>query len=247
MAINTQTFVNGYNSDCIAALKTALESTGLFDSVTLADSTITCTKNSISVFTINLGIQYSSSTSSPTFITWNNNDGSAQDASFAWDKGNVTSGACLNGYATITTIGNAVYAVFSYYHSSAATGMARVFCLYVGPTDDGNIGIYICKTTTADGTSLNCYSASTNSYTSVLTTLVSAPVSTAITTVCTYPLAAINKDGDAEVFTDAYGIRYSPPLHTLSCTQTGVTPTTVAIKGVQYLTDGVIMIENTTS
>lgn len=247
MAINTQTFTNGYNSNCVNSLKTALEGTNLFDSVTLTDSTITCTKNNISVFTINLGIQYSSSTSSPTFITWNNTEGSAQSTNFAWDKGNTTSGQCLNSYTTITTIGNALYAAFSYYHNSAATGMTLVFCLYVGPTNDGNIGIYICKTSTTDGTSLNCYSASTNSYTSVLTTLVSAPVSTELTTVCTYPLTAINKDGDAEVFTGAYGIRYSPPIHTLSRTQVGVTPVKLTIKGVQYLTDGVIMIENSTS
>ena len=238
MAISTQTFQQGNTSACATALKTALEGTNLFDSVTISDLKITCTKNSVAVLTVDLGV-----TSSNVFVTWNNTDNNATDTTFDWDQGNA-SGIKPSYYATITTIGNAVYATFSYTHSTAASGMTRVFCLYVGATKDGNIGIYVCKTATADGTNLNCYTMSTGAYSPILTACVSAPVSTSMTAICAYPLSTIKKSGDIDVFSDAYALRYSPPIHTLSCNQVGVTPVKIAVDNVVYLTDGVIMIKN---
>lgn len=239
MILNTQVFTHGYDQSCADAIEEALDNTGLFDSVSQSDLVISCTKNNTVVFTIDLDIYLND-----TFITFNNTDGDITSGSMVWEKGNVSSEIkALNYRASVTTFGSSVYMAFTYTHSSAASGMHRVWGLYVGPTEDGNIGFYSVKTKATDGTSLSCDVWSTNSYTNVNTTCVNAPVTTSQTTVCTYPLAAIKKNGDVDVFTGAYGIRYSPPLHDITCNQVGVTPAKVTINNVDYLTDGVIMVE----
>lgn len=228
MAITTNIYTAANTTTVRADLVTALQDTGLFDEVTYSSTTVTCTKNSVDVLKINLG----AIDGQALFTVKNSSDETVVSVNL---NGN------LNSYASITTIGSIVYVVAT--NSSTGVG-CKVTTFCIGATNKGNIGVYNFYRREVSGGTTNTYRTMSTESLTDSNVGVSAPLSTSMTNICTYPATVQLRDGNNDIISHVYGVRYSMPLHTFDSTQIGVTPVTLKLGNKTYITDGLIMIED---
>lgn len=237
MAITTQVFNQGNTAAAAAALASALETTALFDSVTVSGSgtstAITCTKGTQNILTIYPCI----STAEQEFMRIQNSQGDFPDTSVTWNSGYP------DGYCSISTIGKVLFCIFSTSISITSGMVYLVLC--VDSTDSGNIGIYYYRHDVNSGTVNGKYRTFCSESLQLDTSYaVTAPLSSGRNNICTYPVTAQNRNGSCDAFKHTFGIRYSPPLHTNAASQVGVTPAKLKIGSKNFLTDGTIIIED---
>lgn len=221
MAISKEVFIATQSDlEYLTAVKSALESINIFDSVNYipgSTPSVNATKDShvlISITRMGVGV-------------YNN------------------SGTLLNTYSITNPIGVGPMSV-------CVCGNA-VLIIAIG-TGSSAVNISVCINETIDGYVCVCGMAFNSSATRTCTTScensaalntgygLSAPLSTSYSSVNLYKVTTPLTNGDLKVFSNVYGIRFSPNLFTISPTTDGVTPTTVIINGTTYLTDGYICI-----
>ena len=230
MAIASQVFPEGSSNECVTALKNALDASGFFDEVTLSDKKITCTKDSVNLLEIDLGVE-----GGGDFLTWTN---SAGDVSGSF----VLSGSATpDKYTSISTVGGAVFCIFS--TTASVTGKTVVFTLAVDQTKDGDLCLYYSNKLYS--ASPVHYTVSSNGIAADSSVGVTSPISTNKSGICLYSATAQNRNGSCDAFAHISGIRFSPNLHSNDNTIAGVTPVKFTVDGHEYLTDGYIAIVDT--
>lgn len=208
MAISKQVFAPGSESDWFDAVRDSLDGLCIFDSVALADSTVTCTKDSTDVLTITTGgyTVYNLSGTQMFTVSLENTIG--------W------------GYRSITTCGGCAVIIIT-----AGGNPDRKAMLYIDTTNDNSVifgsngnGVY--------------RTAALSSYAADSSYGINAPLSTAYTNISLYKITAQLPNGDVAVAQHSYGIRFSPAMHTVGTSAAGVTPATILVDGATYITDG---------
>lgn len=206
---NKQIFV-GDDANFFSALKTALEGMEIFDSVTNANSTVTCTKDGEDVLTITVGgyTVYNSSGTQMFSVSLENTIG--------WGHKSITT--CDGCTAVIITAGgNPVKKAMLYIDTT--TDDIVIF----GSNGNGSYRTACLSSNAADtGYGLN------------------APLSTSYSNASLYKMTAQLPNGGIAVSRHCYGIRFSPAMHTVDATEAGVTPTSITINGTPYITDGTV-------
>lgn len=229
MAITTQIFTDGTTTEFANALASALDGTGLFDSVSVASKTVTCTKNSQAV----LVVKANSAGSANPVIVVNNSAGSNLISAAT----GATNG--MDSYASISVVGSAVFCVLS--NAVTGSGVTTIMAFCVDSTDKNGIGFYVLERT-YEGT--NTHKTACIEAIEADTRGVTNPIATNRSNINTYQATAQNASGDVDVFSHTFGVRYSPALHTYESTQIGVTPAQIKVGAKTYVTDGFIMIED---
>lgn len=236
MALTRTAYAAANTADFAAALKTALEATSLFDSVTRSETTVTCTKDSQDILTIALGAD-----GLTTFITINDSTGSELYST------PITTGA-MNAPASISTDGNFVFIVMTNgttQEGSGKNGIRSAF-LYVGKTKTGKVGIafsYRFGNTIEFYPQTNAAICSEESFAADNGTAFAPARSTNYAYFVTYPLSVQKADGSVNTFDGALGVLAAPSVFQCSKSLMGVLPTKTTIDGKDYITDGCILIE----
>ena len=233
MALTRNAYAAANTADFAAALKTALEATSLFDSVTRSETTVTCTKDSQDILTIALG-----ASGNTTFITINDSTGSELYSA------PITTGA-MNAPASISTDGNFVFIVMTNGTTQDTYGIRSAF-LYVGKTKTGKVGIafsYRYGNTVEFYPQTAAVICSEESFAADTGTAFAPARSTDYAYFVTYPLSVQKADGSVDTFDGALGVLAAPGVFQCSKSLTGVLPTKITIDDRDYITDGCILIE----
>ena len=241
MSLTKQVFTAANTETFAEALKTALENTGLFDTVTRSTLVVTCTKDSQEILKVDTG------TWNHVLIFKNANGTTLNDVTL--DQSTST----LASYASISTDGKFVHCILTNTYSSTGNDATRSLTFCVCGTKNGNVCMAHTKTYGRSDTLYPpnwCWISSSSALATDPTADVSGggtaffiPRSFAWTSVVSYPLTTIMADGDVDIADGVYGIICAPTMFTLARSQAGVTPATVEIDGKQYLTDGVLLID----
>lgn len=239
MALTRQAYAAANTADFAAALKTALENTGLFDSVTKSDTTVTCTKDSQALLTVN----GAASADSADVITLKNSAGTTL-LGLKWGSGVAST------VASISTDGNFVFVVMTNSYTGTGGAVRRAVFLFVGRTKAGKVGVAVSYTDSATDvlypqTGASIFSE--DSLTADSGTAFAPPRSTGYGYVLTYPLTAQNTDGSIDTFDGANGVLAAPGVYHCSRALMGVLPPIIEIDDKKYITDGCILIDVTAS
>lgn len=228
MAISKQVFTAGNTATFAAALKTALDETGFFDSVTVTNLVVDCIKDEVTLLSFNLGVQ-----SGGALVTVKNvNGASIGTIAYASVYGHAIIFPC-----SISTVGSAVMLIFSAQNSSCSTS------IYIDSDTDGKVAI--ASMTNQEGARTG-RTASTSSVAFDTAYGLSVPLSTTYTNASLYKVTAQISGGEIAVFENVFGIRFSPAMHpAITITEAGVTPSTIIINGTTYITDGYACIADT--
>lgn len=235
MALTRTAYAAANTADFAAALKSALEATELFDSVTRSETTVTCTKDSQALLTVNCA----ASADATALITVSNSTGT-ELLGLKWGAG-VASTA-----ASISTDGNFVFAVFTNSYTNQGGSVRRSMFLFVGRTKAGKVGIAVSYTDSATDVlypQTGAIICSEESLTADNGTAFAPARSTNYGYVLTYPLTVQKPDGSIDTFDGAYGVLASPGVYACARTVMGVLPPKITIDGKDYITDGCILIE----
>ena len=241
MALTKQVFTAANTETFAEALKTALENTGLFDSVTRSTLVVTATKDSQEILKVDTGTWNS-------VIVFKNNSGTTLNT-VTLDQSTST----LASYASISTDGHFVHCILTNTYSATGNDATRSLTFCVCGTKNGNVCMTHMK---AYGRSDTLYPPNWCwiSSSSALATDPSADVSgggTAFfiprsftwTSIVSYPLTTLMEDGDVDIADGVYGIISAPALFAISKSQYGVTPPDIMLNGKRYLTDGILLID----
>ena len=212
MAITKQVFAPGNESAWFDAVQAALDGLGIFDSVTLASSTITCTKDSADVLVITTGGYkiYNSSGTQMVSVGLENLIG--------W------------GYRSITTCEGCAVIIIT-----AGGNPEQKAMLYIDTTTDDDDLVIFGSNGNGD-----CRTAAISSNAADTGYGLNVPISTAYSNASLYKMTAQLPDGGIAVARHFYGIRFSPAMHTVNTTAAGVTPRSITINDTPYVTDGTV-------
>lgn len=212
MAITKQVFAPGNESAWFDAVQAALDGLGIFDSVTLASSTITCTKDSADVLEITTdGYTVYNSSGTEMFSV-------SLEFTIGW------------GHRSITTCDGCAMIIIT-----AGGNPERKAMLYIDTTTDDDALVVFGSN--GNGT---YRTASLSSNTADTGYGLNVPLSTAYSNASLYKMTAQLPDGGIAVARHFYGIRFSPAMHTVNTTAAGVTPRSITINETSYVTDGTV-------
>lgn len=235
MALTRTAYAAANTADFAAALKSALEATNLFDSVTRSETTVTCTKDSEDILVINCA----ASADSTDVIALKNSAGTDL-LGLKWGYG-VASTA-----ASISTDGSFVFAVFTNSYTNQGGSVRRAVFLFVGKTKAGKVGIAVSYTDSATDVLYPQTGARICSEESLAAdngTAFAPARSANYGYVLAYPLTVQKSDGSIDTFDGAYGVLAAPGVYACARTVMGVLPPKITIDGKDYITDGCILIE----
>jgi hypothetical protein len=239
MAITTKIFGNCSGSDFISGMKTTLENSGLFDSVTYSNnnSGVYCIKDDVRLVTI----RSKNSESSLAFEFKNTSGSTITSLDWSWDNRSDT----YKRYGSVSAVGDSVYIMFSGVSNGSVYNQVIFISVYVGKTDDGNIAMYYSRqlANINEQQEWEYRAFCSESYDSGGVNTIGAPISSSERFINTYRIIGGLSEG-MSLFKNAYGIRYSPPLHTNRNTAVGITPVKVSIDDNDFLTDGIILIKD---
>lgn len=221
MAISKEVFIASQSDlEYLTAVKSALESINIFDSVDyLPGSTpsINATKDSHLLITITRS----------NVKVYNN------------------SGTLLNTYSITTYVGIGPMSVCVCGNSVLLIAIGsgnppENFSVCINETIDG----YVCVCGMAFNTSATRTCTTSCEQSAAINTGygLSAPLSTSYANVSLYKVTTPLTNGTLRIFSNVYGIRFSPNLFTVTGSTDGVVPPTIIINGTTYLTDGYICI-----
>lgn len=235
MALTRTAYAAANTADFAAALKSALEATSLFDSVTRSETTVTCTKDSQALLTVNCA----ASADSTDVIALKNGAGTDL-LGLKWGYG-VASTA-----ASISTDGSFVFVVLTNSYTNSGGAVRRAVFLFVGRTKAGKVGIAVSYTDSATDVLYPQTGARICSEESLAAdngTAFAPARSANYGYVLAYPLTVQKSDGSIDTFDGAYGVLAAPGLYACARTVMGVLPPKITIDGKDYITDGCILIE----
>lgn len=240
MSITTKIFGNCSGSDFISEMKTTLENSGLFDSVTYSDnnSGVYCVKDNVRLVTI----RSKHDGSNLLALEFKNTSGSTiTSLNWTWDNCSDT----YKRYGSVSAVGDSVHIMFSGVSNGSVYNQVIFISVYVGKTDDGSIAMYYSRrlANLNDQKEWEYRAFCSESYDSGGVNTIGSPVSSSERFINTYKIIGGLSEG-MSLFKNAYGIRYSPPLHTNGSTAVGITPVKVSIDNNDFLTDGIILIKD---
>ena len=231
-AANTETFAED--------LRTALENTELFDSVTRSTVVVTGVKNGVDVLTVDLASQ--------TPVITKNTEGTTLSV---MGLGNDGAGYnSLGSYASINTDNNFVYCIFT--NSNTRTGSqsnyfnTRSITFGVFKTDHNNVAFTVTtcfnNTNTLYPPTNTAISSSVAFSSDDTMTAFMLPASYSGGCIESYSLATMATDGTVDKLVNAFGIVCTSQVFTIARTAEGVTPAIITLEGANYLTDGIVLV-----
>lgn len=224
MAISKEVFIASQSSDIyLNAVKSALESINIFDSIEYVPG------------------------SNPSMAAIKDGKLLVEITRF-WVSVYNNSGTLLNTYGISTPIGfgpssvcvcgNSVLLI-----STGSGNPPTHISVCITETTDGDV--CVCGMTFSDSANRSCSTSCEQSASLNTGYGLSSPLSTSYSNISLYKVTTPLTNGELKIFSNVYGIRFSPNLFSIAGTTDGVTPPTIIINGTTYLTDGYICIADT--